>query len=43
MVPASARDTAELAGCIYLNRAAWGADESLRFDDNGVSSAGRSM
>lgn len=36
MVPASARDTAELAGCTYLNRAAWGADESLRFDDNGT-------
>lgn len=26
----------ELAGCVYLNRAAWGADESLRFDETGA-------
>jgi hypothetical protein len=24
-----------IAGCGYLSRAAWGADESLRFDENG--------
>jgi hypothetical protein len=26
----------KLAGCVYLNRAAWGADESLRFDKTGA-------
>ena len=26
----------ELADCVYLNRAAWGADESLRFDETGA-------
>lgn len=34
--PASAVVAAELAGCRYLDRAAWGADESLRFDATGA-------
>ena len=33
---AQARAAGELAGCVYLNRAAWGADESLRFDETGA-------
>jgi hypothetical protein len=34
--PASAISAAQLTGCRYLNRAAWGADESLRFDATGA-------
>jgi hypothetical protein len=33
---ASAAVAAGLAGCRYLDRAAWGADESLRFDATGA-------
>ena len=35
-VSAAAARTASLAGCRYLSRAAWGADESLRFDAAGA-------
>lgn len=31
-----ATGTGELAGCLFLSRAAWGADESLRFDPTGA-------
>ncbi len=31
-----AMSAGKLAGCLYLNRAAWGADESLRFDATGA-------
>jgi hypothetical protein len=35
-VAATRAGPARLAGCAYLSRAAWGADESLRFDAGGV-------